>query len=149
VDGVVSERASPDHLKLDADGLMAFLRGAFPQAPPEFLGKVLEVRPGFVRFQRISNPWDLRPGNLVSGPTQMGLVDSVAYLLVAAHFGPVEMAVTTHLNMQFLRPCQPGVITADASLLKLGRRLVNMDVRIWTDMPEKPVAHATVTYALP
>jgi uncharacterized protein (TIGR00369 family) len=145
----MTERPSPDHLKLDAAGLEAFLRGAFPQAPPEFLGKVVEVRPGFVRFERKSNPWDLRPGNLVSGPTQMGLVDSVAYLLVAAHFGPVEMAVTTHLNMQFLRPCRPGVLTADCRLLKLGRRLVNMDVHIWTDAETKPVAHATVTYALP
>jgi uncharacterized protein (TIGR00369 family) len=145
----MSDRPSPDHLKLDAEGLEAFLRGAFPQAAPEFLGRVIEVRPGFVRYERKTHAWDLRPGNLVSGPTQMGMVDSIAYLLVAAHFGPVEMAVTTHLNMQFLRPCQPGVITADANLLKLGRRLVNMDVRIWTEAPEKPVAHATVTYALP
>lgn len=145
----MSDAPSADRLKLDAEGLMAFLRGAFPQAPPEFLGEVLEARPGFVRLQRRSNPWDLRPGNLVSGPTQMGLVDSVAYLLVAAHCGPLEMAVTTHLNMQFLRPCPPGSLIADASLLKLGRRLVNMDVRIWTDRPEKPVAHATVSYALP
>jgi uncharacterized protein (TIGR00369 family) len=145
----MSDRPSADQLKLDVAGLEAFLRGAFPHAPPEFMARLVEVRPGFVRFERKTNPWDLRPGDLVSGPTQMGLVDTVAYLLVAAHFGPVEMAVTTHLNMQFLRPCRPGVLSADAGLLKLGRRLVNMDVRVWTDAPDKPVAHATVTYALP
>jgi uncharacterized protein (TIGR00369 family) len=145
----MTERASAEHLRLDAEGLMAFLHGAFPHAPPEYMGQVVEVSPGHLRFQRKSNVWDLRPGNLVSGPTQMGLVDSVAYLLVAAHFGPVEMAVTTHLNMQFLRPCKPGLLTADARLLKLGRRLVNMDVRLWTDSEARPVAHATVTYALP
>ena len=145
----MSDRPSSDHLKLDASGLEAFLRGAFPQAPPEFLGKVIEVRPGFVRFQRKSNPWDLRPGNLVSGPTQMGLVDSVAYLLVAAHFGPVEMAVTTHLNMQFLRPCRPGVLTADCRLLKLGRRLAVGEVGVRSQGRDDLVCHATGTYAIP
>jgi uncharacterized protein (TIGR00369 family) len=118
-------------------------------AAPDFLPKVIELRPGHLHVQRTSTQWDLRPGNLVSGPSQMGLVDSISYLLVAAHFGPVEMAVTTALNMQFLRPCRPGVINAQAQLLKLGRRLVNMDVRLWTDDAARPVAHATCTYALP
>jgi uncharacterized protein (TIGR00369 family) len=145
----MSDRPSADHLRLDVEGLNRFLAEAFPMRPVEVLGQVIEARPGFVRTRKATHEWDLRPGNLVSGPTQMGMVDSVAYCLVAAHFGPVQMAVTTALNMQFLRPCQPGLITADASLLKLGRRLVNMDVRLWTDSEHKPVAHATVTYALP
>lgn len=145
----MSDRASADHLRLDEAGINAFLAGAFPDRDPDLMGRVIEARPGFVRMVRTTASWDLRPGGLVSGPTQMGLVDSVGYCLVAAHFGPVEMAVTSALNMQFLRPCRPGVLTADAVLLKLGRRLVNMDARIWTDDPNKPVAHATVTYALP
>jgi uncharacterized protein (TIGR00369 family) len=140
---------SADRLRLDIDGLNAFLTGAFPQREPGAMGLVVEARPGFVRMQSRPGDWALRPGGLVSGPTQMGLVDGAAYVLVAAHCGPLEMAVTTALNMQFLRPCKPGLLTADANLLKLGRRLVNMDVRLWTDSVDKPVAHATVTYALP
>lgn len=145
----MSDRPSADHLRLDVDGLNAFLAHAFPIARPGGLGHVVEARPGFVRMQIQTGEAHLRPGGLVSGPTQMGLVDSVAYCLVAAHLGPVEMAVTSALNIQFLRPCPPGLLTADAALLKLGRRLVSMDVRLWTGAPEKPVAHATVTYALP
>jgi uncharacterized protein (TIGR00369 family) len=140
---------SADRLRLDVDGLNAFLDGAFPHRPAGAMGRVIEARPGFVRMQMSPGDWALRPGGLVSGPTQMGLVDGVAYVLVAAHCGPLEMAVTTALNMQFLRPCRPGVLTADGALLKLGRRLVNMDVRLWTDEAQRPVAHATVTYALP
>jgi uncharacterized protein (TIGR00369 family) len=145
----MSERPSADHLRLDVEGLNRFLAEAFPMRPVEVLGEVTEARPGFVRMRRAAHDWDLRPGDLVSGPTQMGMVDSVAYCLVAAHFGLVQMAVTTALNMQFLRPCQPGLVHADAALLKLGRRLVNMDVRLWTEAPERRLAHATVTYALP
>ena len=118
----MSERPSADHLKLGVEGLNRFLAEAFPMRPADVMGEVIEARPGFARMRRLTHEWDLRPGNLVSGPTQMGLVDSIGYVLVAAHFGPVQMAVTTHLNMQFLRPCQPGAIVADASLLKLGRQ---------------------------
>jgi uncharacterized protein (TIGR00369 family) len=145
----MSAAPSADRLRLDVAGLNAFLDGAFPQREPGAMGTVVEARPGFVRLQMQPGDWALRPGGLISGPTQMGLVDGAAYVLVAAHLGPVEMAVTSALNMQFLRPCRPGVLSADANLLKLGRRLVNMDVRLWTDNPDRPVAHATVTYALP
>src|SRR3546814_17189613 len=70
---------------------------------------------------------------LISGPTQMGFADMAAYALVLAHIGPVAMAVTSALNYQFLRPCRPGPLFADASMLRLGKRLAVMDVRIWTD----------------
>lgn len=143
------DRPSPDHLRLGVDDLNAFLAGAFPNRDPDHMGRVVEARPGFVRMQIEPGELHLRPGALVSGPTQMGLVDSVAYVLVAAHVGPVEMAVTSALNMQFLRGCPLGLLTADATLLRLGRRLVNMEVRLWRDAPDRPVAHATVTYALP
>ena len=91
----------------------------------------------------------LRPGGLISGPTQMGFADMAAYALVLAHIGPVAMAVTSALNYQFLRPCRPGPLFADAHMLRLGRRLAVMDVRIWTDDADKPVGQANVTYAIP
>ena len=91
----MNEAPSADRLRLDVEGLNAFLAGAFPQRPPEDLAKVIEARPGFARLRMTPTGQNLRPGGLVSGPTQMGLVDSAGYVLVAAHFGPVEMAVTS------------------------------------------------------
>ena len=41
----------------------------------------------------------LRPGGTVSGPTQMALADAAAYALILAHLGPVELAVTSSLNI--------------------------------------------------
>ncbi len=91
----------------------------------------------------------LRPGGIVSGPTQMGLADRAAYAVILAHIGIVPMAVTSNLNMSFLRGIAARDFYADAQLIKLGRRLATVDVRIWQDDPETIAAQSTVTYAIP
>ena len=142
-------RPSSNALQMDASALNAFLRGAFPEGPADRIAKVIAVSPGQARLQLIPDSGNMRPGGIVSGPTLMGLADIAAYALVLAHIGPVAMAVTSSLAFQFLRACEPVAITADARLLRLGRRLVVSDVQIWTISPDRPVAQASVTYALP
>ncbi len=140
---------SSSAIRLDADALNDFMKRAFPHAEPGSRGYVVCAAPGHVRARMDPNDKALRPGGLISGPTQMGFADMAAYALVLAHIGPVAMAVTSGLNYQFLRPCRPGPLFADASMLRLGKRLAVMDVRIWTDDPDKPVGQANVTYAIP
>ena len=89
----------------------------------------------------------LRPGGTVSGPTQMMLADTAAYFLVLSLVGPVPLAVTTHLSINFMRKPAPGPLEADARILKLGKRLAVCDVLLGD--PEAPVAHAQVTYSIP
>jgi uncharacterized protein (TIGR00369 family) len=136
-------------LRMEADAINAFLAAAFPGNDPTRRGLLTDAAPGCVRLELRSRDDNLRPGGLVSGPTQMTLADTVAYALVLAHIGPVEMAVTSALNYQFLRPCMPGLISAEANLLKLGKRLVVMDVRLFSGDDPRPVGQATVTYAIP
>ena len=136
-------------VRMDADALNAFMADAFPHSAPGSRGRVLLVAPGHVRARLDPPESALRPGGLISGPTQMGFADMAAYALVLAHIGPVAMAVTSALNYQFLRPCRPGPLTADAFMLRLGKRLAVMDVRIFTDDANKPVGQANVTYAIP
>ena len=139
---------SADRLRLDAEALNAFLAEAFPLSGEE-RARVSEAEPGRVRMQM--NPGDraLRPGALVSGPTQMALADTAAYALVLGHVGPVAMAVTSSLTIHFLRGCPPGPLFADAHLLRLGRRIVTIDVRLWTQSAARLVAQASVAYTLP
>ena len=134
---------------MDADALNAFLEAAFPPSEPGSRGYVVSAAPGHVQARMDPNAKALRPGGLISGPTQMGFADMAAYALVLAHIGPVAMAVTSALNYQFLRPCRPGPLFADVHLLRLGKRLAVMDIRIWTDDADKPVGQANVTYAIP
>lgn len=136
-------------LKLDADSVNALLRSAFPSGSSTQFPTVLLAEPGRVEVVMPYNPGMLRPGNLISGPTQMGLADTAAYALVLTHLGPELMAVTSSMLVNFLRPCRPGDLRAEGMFLKLGRRQAVCDIRIWTESRERLAAQATVTYALP
>lgn len=139
----------PAGLRMDAAALNAFLARAFPEAPAERMVRVVEVEPGRVRMVAPTGGANLRPGGTISGPTLMSLADSAAYALVLAHIGEVPMAVTTSLNIHFLRPCRPGELVAEGRMLRLGRRIATCDVTMWTEGPDRPAAQATVAYALP
>lgn len=134
---------------MEIEALQAFLLGAFPVEVHGRIGRVTAIAPGRVQLRLDPGADCLRPGNLVSGPTQMGLVDVAAYAAVLAHIGPQPMAVTSSLTMNFLRGAHLAPVFADAVLLKLGRRLATIDVRLWQDDPGKLVAQATAIYALP
>lgn len=126
-----------------------FFDQAFPgrRAAPDAV--VVGLEAGWVRIRLTPDQQNLRPGALVSGPTQMGLADRAAYAVIIAHIGPVAMAVTSNLNYSFLRGVQLRDFHADARLLKLGRRLATVDVQLWQDEPVNLVGQATVTYAIP
>jgi len=134
---------------LDADGVNALLRRAFPDAPEAVITRCVEVGPGRVRMLLPYREGLLRPGGVISGPTLMSVADSVGYALVLSHIGDQLMAVTSQLNMSFLRGAVPGDVHAEGEMLRLGRRLAVMDVRIWTESPDRLAAQAVVTYAIP
>ena len=136
-------------LKLDAAALNAFLLRILPEADPEFMPQVVEAEPGRVLVRQAFTSRALRPGGLISGPAQMSLADTAAYALVLAHIGEVAMAVTTSLTIHFLRGAKPGDLQAEATLLKLGRRIATADILIWTESRERAAAKATVAYAIP
>ena len=135
--------------KLDVDGLNDLFARAFPGAGQSRTIMVTTVEPGRIRMTGFYRDGLLRPGGVISGPTLMSLADSAAYALVLAHIGDQLMAVTSQLNMSFLRGAVPGDMYADAELLRLGRRLAVCDVRIWTESRDRLAAQANVTYALP
>lgn len=90
----------------------------------------------------------IRPGGTISGPTMMALADFTLYVAILASIGPVPLAVTTNLNINFLRrPAQRDLI-AEAKLMKLGKRLAVGEVAITSEGEEDPVAHVTSTYSI-
>ena len=92
----------------------------------------------------------LRPGGTVSGPTLMALADCAMYVVLLSAIGPIGLAVTTSLNINFLRKGQAGQdIFAEARLLKLGRRLAVGEVNLLSGTSPDPIAHVTSTYSIP
>jgi len=75
--------------------------------------------------------------------------DFAMYVAVLASIGPVPLAVTTNLNINFLRkPAQKDLI-AECRLIKLGNRLAVGEVQIYSEGEDEMVAHATSTYSIP
>jgi len=91
---------------------------------------------------------NMRPGGFVSGPTQMMLADHMAYAVIFTRLGITPMALTSNLNIDFLRPLQGETVTVEGKMVKLGRSLAVIAVEI-TGKSEKVSSRATVTYVLP
>jgi uncharacterized protein (TIGR00369 family) len=90
-----------------------------------------------------------RPGGTISGPALMAVTDYTMYAALMGAIGPVEMAVTTNLNINFLRKPAAADIIAECRVIKLGRTLCVLDVMPFSEGDDHPVARATGTYAIP
>ena len=91
----------------------------------------------------------LRPGDTVSGPTLMALADVAMYAALLGEIGLVPLAVTTNLNINFLRKPAQKDVYGDAKLLKVGKRLAVGEVILYSEGDAEPVAHVTCTYSIP
>lgn len=136
-------------MKMDAAAFNGFLRRAFPEGDLATLPEAIEVSEGRVLMRQPFASRQLRPGGVISGPTLMALADTAAYAVILTHIGEVPMSVTTSLTIHFLRGAKPGDLYAEATLLKLGRRIATADILMWTESRERAAAKATVAYAIP
>lgn len=91
----------------------------------------------------------LRPGGTVAGPVIMALADFVMYAAVMGKIGRVELAVTTSLNINFLRRPAPRDVIAHARLIKAGKRLAVGEVDVFSEGEDDMIAHVTSTYSIP
>ncbi|OMH35351.1 PaaI family thioesterase [Motiliproteus sp. MSK22-1] len=134
--------------QMSIEAMEVFLAEHFPQGKD--YGRVESI--GHHSAMLRLNPADahLRPGGTVSGPAMMALADVAMYVALLGEIGPVPLAVTTNLNINFLqRPAPDMDLLAEAKLLKLGKRLAVGEVTIYSEGEEMPVAHVTCTYSIP
>ena len=91
----------------------------------------------------------LRPGGTISGPSMFALADYAMYCAVLASIGPVALAVTTNLSINFVSKPAPRDLIGECNLFKIGKRLAVGEVNIHSDHAREMVAHATGTYSIP
>jgi uncharacterized protein (TIGR00369 family) len=131
---------------MDVVELQAFLDAAFPADLPYLVEEVSDTG---VRMRLCVDESNVRPGGTVSGPSLMALADCAAWLAVVGQIGPVALAVTTSLHIDFLRKPSLVDVVATGTLLKLGSRLGVVDVALHSVADESLVAKAQVTYSIP
>lgn len=133
--------------KFTAEEANTFLDAAFKGRGRQ--NQVILMEEGRAILRLEADETHLRPGGYISGPTQMSLADSVAYMAIMTLTGLEPMTVTSNLNINFLRPCIGPVVLAEGKIMKIGQALAVIDVDIRIEGAEKPASHAIVTYALP
>lgn len=130
--------------------LERFLAAEFPQVFHAASGlSIEEVWHGGGRVRQAYQAQFIRPGGTISGPTMMALADFAMYVGVLASIGPVPLAVTINLSINFLRKPTARDLIAECRLLKLGQRLAMGEVTIRSEGMDEPVAHVTSTYSIP
>ncbi len=133
---------------MTAEELEQFLYSHFADSAHRAF-KVERVDEMFAQVRMLCNPRHLRPGGTISGPSLMMLSDTAMYMALLGMIGPVALAVTTNLNINFLRKPEQADVIAECRLLKLGKRLAVGEVTMFSEGDREPVAHATVTYSIP
>jgi uncharacterized protein (TIGR00369 family) len=91
----------------------------------------------------------LRPGNIISGPTVFGVCDAALFYACHTVNGIEAMTLTSEMSIRYLRPARGEAIWARADVVKAGRRAIVGSVTAFVDDPMKPVAIAQGTYAPP
>lgn len=108
-----------------------------------------ELGDGFAVARWVYDPDTLRPGGLISGPTQFTVADIALWHLSFTVLGLRPMAVTSDVHITFLRPAAGGDLIGRAELLRAGRTRISGQVRIWIDGAEdRPVSHAVGGYGV-
>ena len=135
---------------LGVEELERRLAEEFPEAFHAGSGlAIVDVWHGGARVRQDDRKNSTRPGGTVSGPVLMQLADVTMYVAILASIGWVPLAVTTNLNINFLKKPPPGVLIGECRLMKLGKRLAVGEVGIRADGETDLIAHATSTYSIP
>ena len=136
--------------KMSLAEINMFLDREFPEI--HIGGRIFTVEAighGTCRMRMAYHERNLRPGGTLSGPSMFALADIAFYVAVLGAIGPVGLAVTTSLNINFLNKPAPQDLIGDCRMLKIGKRLAVGEATLFSEGQADPVAHATGTYSIP
>lgn len=135
---------------MTGEEVSAFLDDVFPERLENWPPIHIEhLEPYSARLRMEFRDSLLRPGGTISGPNMFMLADYGIYVAILGMLGPVELAVTTNLSINFLRKPLKRDLLAEVTLHKLGKRLAVGEVALRSDSADALVAHATGTYSIP
>ncbi|KGT48147.1 MULTISPECIES: PaaI family thioesterase [Acinetobacter] len=135
-------------MKSSLEKIQKFLAVEFPQSL-EYC-QLVDIKPKGSTVRYRVNDGQLRPGGTISGPTIMAVADFALYVAILSEIGLVGLAVTTNININFLRkPDGQRDLIGECRLIKVGKALVVGEVWVYSEGQKEPVAHVTGTYSIP
>ena len=108
-----------------------------------------EIAHGRARMRLEFREHQERSGGTMAGPSLMAFADFAAYAALMGAIGPVQMAVTSSLSINFLRRPEAADMVAEARIVTSMRRLAFSEVYLYKVGETSPIAHITATYAIP
>ena len=112
--------------------------------------EIEHMEPNLARVRLPFHSRNIRPGNVISGPAMFHLADYALWVLIIGMAGRAGVeAVTSNLNITYLRRAAASDLVGHARITRLGRRLTAGHIEIYADGDPAMVAHATATYAMP
>lgn len=146
-----SGEADPiQELVMTGEELTKFLDDVFPQRHTNWPPIHIEsLEPFNAQLRMEFSETEVRPGGTLSGPSMFRLADFGFYVCLLSMIGPVPLAVTINMSINFLRRPAPKDLIANIRILKLGQRLAVGEVFLFSEGSSDAVAHATGTYSIP
>lgn len=115
-----------------------------------WLGMKLEaVGAGTARMRLPYREEFMRPGGAIHGPIIMAVADYAMYAALMGLNPRGENGVTSNLNMYFLRKTTGKDLIAEARTISGGKRTSVIEVSVFADGEDDPVAQVTGTYVIP
>jgi uncharacterized protein (TIGR00369 family) len=111
--------------------------------------KLEEVGEGTARMRLPYRDKFMRPGGAIHGPIIMAIADYAMYAALMGLNPRGESGVTSNLNMYFLKKSTGKDLIAEARTVRGGKRVSVLEVSVYVDGEDDPVALVTGTYMIP
>jgi len=117
---------------------------------PTFAGylgfRVVDLRQGYARLE-VENRRELsNPHGVMHGGASFGLADTAVAAALVTIYGGGSALLTIEMKINYLEPISPGVVTAEAYVMRSSRRSAYAEVDIWSG--GKLAARASTTYMI-
>ncbi len=114
----------------------------------EVTGDSLRLRLPFDENFVGDDVWDKSDLRVFSGPMVMALADTAMYACCLAGFGPDVVPVMQSYTINFLRPALAADLTAEARIVRRGKRSSYLECWLTSDGAPEAASHVTSVYAI-
>src|SRR5262245_29047963 len=114
---------------------------------PGYLGfRVVDLRHGYSRLE-VENRRELsNPSGIMHGGASFGLADTAVAVALVTIYGGGYALLTIEMKINYIEPIPPGMVIAEAYVLRSSRRSAYAEVDIWA--ADKLAARCSTTYMI-